>query len=147
VKSAIVWILAIFGALVLLFALLLFIAPQGFIDFLMQFGSAEFDVPLKGGDVKVHLNELGEGVENTDRLFVMKKMVALYVIAHEEGRYWDEVEQFNRALVAAGEDRTLSYEEFHDLKMMYADILPEEKVENWLKMAREYERIRENEGK
>lgn len=133
------WIGIVLGSLLVLLFLFSTLMPQSMADLFMSFAATSFDIKWKGEEHTIEFSTLGDGVEPEDRLFLMKKMVAFHVLAEYEREYRDDLDAFNEALIAASADKTLSSAEMLDLKMMYADILPDERVNHWIDMAKELE--------
>ena len=135
------WIgIAVGGVFVIVF-LVSTLMPQSMADFFMSFGASGYSVELENGEMRtVEFTELGDGVEPDDRLFLMKKMIALHVLADYVPQYEDELAEFNNALITASEDNILDSIEFLDLKKMHGDFMPEERVNDWINMAKELEK-------
>ena len=138
--KVLMWVGIVVGGVFIIVFLISTLVPQSMADFFMSFGSAHYNVELENGEMHaVEFTNLGDGVESEDRLFIMKKMIALHVLADYQTQYKDELADFNNALIAAAEDKTLSSAELLDLKKMHEDFMPEERANNWIGMAKELE--------
>lgn len=114
--------------------------PQGLADFFMNIAASEFDVEIDGRDQEVKMKNLGDGVTSSDRLFILQKMVALYIMSEEDDRVTPAIiEEYNREIVNAAADNELSKNEFLTLKDFHSEIVTEEEVRQWIKIAQRYE--------
>ena len=114
--------------------------PQGLADFFMNIAASDFNVEIGGERHDVKLKNLGEGVTSDDRLFVMQKMVVLYIMAEEEDRITPEIiEGYNKMILAAAEDEELSKVEVEQFENYHSDLVSKEQVRKWIKVAEEYE--------
>ena len=129
------WILAgIVAAVGVAIIVVFFIAqiePQGFAEFFIAL-SRDFDVNIGGERSRVSLSKLGDGVETEDYTYVIRKMLALLGKALLDPEQKTAYQEYCRALVEAGEDKTLDREEFFALRDMLPDAVTEEEIENWL---------------
>ena len=137
------WIVAAVGAAIAVAALAIFfiaqIEPQGFADFFIGF-TDNVEVDLNGEKTTVRFSRLGEGVEPEDRAWVIRKMIAALGKSLLDPANVPDYEEYCRALIAAGEDKTLDREEFANLGDMISDTVSDEDVDNWLAIYEELEK-------
>ena len=142
-KAFLIGVAIVIGvAVILVFAVSVFI-PQEVTDFFMNFGANSFEVGRWGEKGKVEFNSVEEGMEPRARLYLMKKMIAFYIVVEGELKFKEEQEEFDLALVAAAEDKLLTIHEFEHLKSLHSDIITDKDVDNWIALAKKYEAIKE----
>jgi len=110
--------------------------PQHMADFFMGLSAVQFEVEYEGVTHEIKLDKMGEGVTRSDRLYVMKKMVALTVYSDADPSVDYIDNQFREKLIAAAEDRTLSATELADMRALGSDVLTDEMVDNWINLAK-----------
>lgn len=133
--------LAIVG---LIFAFIMI--PQEMTTFFLSMTDS-IDLHIDGKEYEVQFSKLGEGVEPEDRIYLFNKVIAINTTAKFDKSMSGAVVEFNKAMVAAAEDWTLTREEFEQLKAMHSDVITDEMVENWFKHLQEAKRKAEEKAK
>lgn len=123
--------LAIVG---LIFAFIMI--PQEMTTFFLSMTNS-IELHIDGKEYDVEFSRLGDGVEPEDRIYLFNKAIAVNATVELDNSIAAVKEDFNRALVAAAEDWTLTREEFEQLKAMHSDVITDDMVENWLKHLQE----------
>lgn len=139
VKKILIWVAIIVAALVFIVFLVSTLVPQKMADFFMAMGASRYEVEIDGKDYDIEFADMGEGVTNDDRLYVMKKMIAIHIYVEDKDQYGYLRDEFNQALVEASEDKTLDAGELGHLRELHADVVDDEMVAKWIKLAKELE--------
>jgi hypothetical protein len=144
IKKVLIGIAIFIGVAIFILFIMSTMMPQKMADFFMSLGAVRYDIEVDGEHKEVNFSEMGEGVTNQDRLFLMKKMIAagIYSEMHREHNYITN--EYNEGLIEASEDNLLTRDEYERLREMHSDVLTEPMIEDWIDMAKEYEEIKEH---
>ena len=137
------WILIGIGVLlgISVFAFIIFttVNPAGCVDFILT-SVDEYNIAVDGESHRVKIDKLEGDVTPEDRAFLVKKLLALTIMAQTDEDYKEASGKYGRAFLEMAEDNTLTEEEYLELKEMFSEIVSDEDVEDWLRKAEELEK-------
>lgn len=129
----------ILGLAVFLVILITTINPQGCVDFILT-NIDEYNISVDGEQRRVKISTLEGDVTAEDRSYLVRKLIVLTMMAHEDEDYKEASSEYGNAFLEMAEDHTLTEDELLKLKEMHSDIVSDEDVENWIKKAEELEK-------
>jgi hypothetical protein len=95
------------------------------------------DVRYQGRTIDVEFVTMGAGIDERQRTWVIKKTHAFKYYAELHPESAPALDAFVELLVAAGADRQLTASEYAALAASHRDLITDEIVEDWLKLAHE----------